>query len=58
LVVYFKNKSAVTRRCTKATTIKGIDIPEDLTIAINVISLHYDPKYWGEVDPNIFYPQR
>ena len=46
------------RRCTKATTIKGIQIPEDLLIQVDVESLHYNPKYWGDVDPHIFYPQR
>lgn len=46
------------RRCRQATRIKGIDIPENLTIAANVLSLHYDSKYWGDIDPNIFYPER
>jgi cytochrome P450 len=48
----------MTRRCTKSTQVKGIDIPEDLLIAIDVLSLHYNPEYWGEVDPNVFYPLR
>ena len=51
-------KSVVTRRCTKATQVKGIDIPEDQLIAVDVLSLHYNPEYWGEVDPNVFYPER
>lgn len=29
-----------------------------MLIAIDVLSLHYDPKYWGPVDPNTFYPMR
>nr|QUF59378.1 cytochrome p450 CYP3045C1 [Brachionus angularis] len=48
----------VARRCTKATNIKGIDIPEDLAIAVDVLSLHYDADIWGPVDPNQFYPER
>lgn len=23
-----------------------------------MLSLHYDPQYWGQVDPNTFYPER
>lgn len=48
----------VNRRCTNSTTIKGIDIPEDTVIAVDVLSMHYNPEYWGEVDPNVFYPSR
>jgi hypothetical protein len=36
----------------------GIDIPVDLEIAIDVLSLHYDPEIWGPEDPNVFCPQR
>ena len=48
----------MTRRCTKSTQLKGIDIPEDLLVVVDVLSLHYNPEYWGEVDPNVFYPLR
>ena len=48
----------MTRRCTKSTQLKGIDIPEDLLVVVDVLSLHYNPEYWGEVDPNVFYPER
>nr|UOU03269.1 cytochrome P450 3045C5-2 [Brachionus rubens] len=48
----------VARRCTKRTTIKGIDIPVDSVIAVDVLNLHYDPEHWGPVDPNHFYPSR
>ena len=27
-------------------------------IVVDVLSLHYNPEYWGEVDPNVFYPER
>lgn len=40
------------------TRIGELEIPEDLVIAVDVLSLHYDPKYWGKVDPNKFYPER
>jgi cytochrome P450 len=48
----------VARKCTKATNIKGIDFPTDLTIAVDVMSVHFDPEIWGPVDPNEFYPAR
>lgn len=49
---------ACTRRCVKHTNVQGIDIPEDLTIVVDVMSLHFDSNLWGPVDPNIFYPRR
>jgi len=48
----------VTRRCTKQTQINGLTIPVDLVIAVDVLSLHYDPEYWGPVSPEEFYPLR
>jgi cytochrome P450 family 3 subfamily A len=48
----------VNRRCTKATVVKGIQIPEDMTVVVDVLSIHYNPEYWGSVDPNEFYPLR
>jgi cytochrome P450 len=29
-----------------------------LAIAVDVLSIHYDPELWGPVDPSTFYPQR
>ena len=49
---------ACTRRCMKATTVNDIDIPEDLTVIIDVLSIHYDADLWGPVDPHVFYPLR
>lgn len=46
------------RRCTQPITLKGIDFPENLLVAVDVISLHYDPENWPGVDPNVFYPPR
>ena len=40
------------------TTVNGMHIPKDLAIVIDVLSIHFDPKLWGPVDPNVFYPQR
>ena len=48
----------ITRRCTNACEIKGIKIPVDLSITLDVLSLHYDQQYWGDVDTNEFYPLR
>lgn len=46
------------RRCTKATTVKDIEIPFNVPIAFDVMSVHYDSDLWGPVDPNMFYPER
>jgi cytochrome P450 len=48
----------VTRRCVKQTTIKGIDIPVNLVVAVDVLSIHYDQELWGPEDPNEFNPSR
>ena len=56
--IHFFKFSVSNRRCTNHTTIKGIDIPVDTIIAPDVMTLHYDPEHWGEVDPNVFYPLR
>nr|UOU03264.1 cytochrome P450 3045C7 [Brachionus rubens] len=46
------------RRCIKSTTIKGIHFPVNTPIAVDVMSLHFDPELWGPVDPDLFYPPR
>ncbi len=46
------------RRCTKSTTVKGIHIPEETIVAVDVMSLNFDQKNWGLVDVNEFYPLR
>ena len=50
--------SVINRRCTKATTVKGIQIPEETIVAIDVMSLNFNQEYWGDVDVNEFYPLR
>ncbi len=50
--------SVVARRCTNATNVCGMDIPLDLAIQVDVMSLHMDPEIWGPQDPKLFYPQR
>jgi cytochrome P450 len=50
--------SVINRRCIEETEIKGIRIPKGLLISVDVLSLHYNPEYWGQVDPNEFYPLR
>ena len=49
--------SVVTRRCTSACTVNGIRIPENFTIAVDVMTIHFDPQYWGD-DANEFNPLR
>lgn len=38
------------------TKVKNIDMPKNLSITIDVLSLHYDSEYWNE--PNEFNPNR
>ena len=33
-------------------------MPKELTVGIDVLSLHFDPEIWGPVDPNVFHPER
>ena len=33
-------------------------MPVDLVVTVDVMSLHYDQQYWGDVDTNEFYPLR
>jgi hypothetical protein len=49
-------QSVVTRRCTKSTNVNGLDIPEDLVVTLDVLSLHYSEEHWN--NPNKFYPER
>lgn len=48
----------VGRRSINPIHIKGLDIPADMTIVADVMSIHYDPEIWGPIDPNEFYPER
>ena len=48
----------ITRRCANTTVIKNVTIPAGLCIRIDSLSLHYNPEYWGGVDPNELYPMR
>nr|QVK45587.1 cytochrome P450 [Brachionus paranguensis] len=57
-VMRFYPIGPMTRRCTKKTNVKGIDIPKDLVIAVDALSVHFDPDVWGPVDPKEFYPER
>ena len=40
------------------TTIKNINFPKNLIIVVDVLSLHFNPEYWGNIDPNEFNPMR
>nr|ATW72310.1 cytochrome p450 CYP3045C19 [Brachionus calyciflorus] len=57
-VMRFYPIGPMTRRCTKETNVKGINIPKDLVIAVDTLSIHFDAENWGPVDPNEFYPER
>nr|UOU03267.1 cytochrome P450 3045C6-1 [Brachionus rubens] len=58
LRMYPIGNSIIARRCTEPTSLKGIDIPVDLPIAADVLTIHYDVDLWGPTDPNVFYPAR
>ena len=58
LRIYPIGNTIIARRCTNPTTIKGIEIPLDMTIAADVLTIHNDPELWGPTDPKTFYPQR
>jgi cytochrome P450 len=47
-----------TRRCANDTVLNGINIPENMGIVFDVLSVHYDKDLWGPVDPHTFYPLR
>nr|ARQ84123.1 cytochrome P450 [Brachionus plicatilis] len=55
---YPTGTSIISRKCTKSTNVRGIDIPEGLVIAVDALSLHEDVDLWGPVDPKEFYPLR
>ncbi|CAF0869176.1 unnamed protein product [Brachionus calyciflorus] len=55
---YPTGTSVISRKCTKATKVKDMNIPEGLVIAVDVLSLHFDTDLWGPVDPNLFHPER
>jgi cytochrome P450 len=42
----------------EGTEIKGIKFTEGMIAAVDAMSLHFNPEYWGLVDPNEFYPLR
>lgn len=48
----------MSRKCTNATTVKGLEIPEGLVIACDVLSIHYSEELWGPQDPKKFDPSR
>jgi hypothetical protein len=41
-----------------STKVKDLNIPAGVSFTVDVLSLHYDPEYWGPHDPQIFYPLR
>lgn len=55
---FFAFSRVVARRCVCPTKVKDIDIPYDLTIVVDVLSVHFDQDIWGPVDVDKFYPQR
>ena len=57
MIDFHSNERVVTRRCTNKTTVKGIDIPVNISVAVDVLSLHFDKEIWGE-DANEFNPSR
>ena len=33
-------------------------MPLDFVVAVDVLSIHYDPQLWGPHNPNEFHPER
>ncbi|XP_055701115.1 probable cytochrome P450 305a1 [Phlebotomus papatasi] len=44
------------RRATRETNLGGYRVPKDVTILINLHSVHMDEDFWG--DPQVFRPER
>ena len=38
--------------------VRGIKVPKELIVTVDVLTLHYDQEIWGPEDPNVFYPPR
>ncbi len=51
-------KSTINRRCKKETIVKGIHMPEETIVAVDVMSLNFDQEHWGSMDVNKFHPLR
>jgi len=51
---YFR---AVNRQCFSPCKINDLDIPEGMAVHVDVWSIHYDKKLWGE-DADKFVPER
>ncbi|RNA03299.1 cytochrome P450 3A29-like [Brachionus plicatilis] len=53
--------SMVSRKCVVDNLIisnGSYRIPKDMNVVVDVLSIHYDPLWWGPVDPKNFYPER
>lgn len=48
----------INRKCTNETVIKGIKIPEDMLVSVDVLSINNDIDIWGPIDPSEFNPLR
>ena len=48
----------INRRCVNETKINGIDIPKDLIVAVDVLSVHNNSEIWGPLDTSEFHPIR
>jgi thromboxane-A synthase len=46
------------RRCTKETIINDIKFEVDIPIVLDVMSVHFNQDYWGNIDVNEFRPER
>jgi cytochrome P450 len=42
----------------KPVVIKEIYMAKGMLVSVDVYSIHFNPEYWGSVDPHEFYPLR
>jgi cytochrome P450 len=48
----------INRRCTNPTVVENIKMPLDFTVAVDVLTMHFNQDYWGNIDVHEFRPDR
>lgn len=62
LRMYPVANSMVSRKCVQDNFYIGENkeylVPKGVNVVVDVLSIHYNQKLWGEIDVNRFYPER